>query len=287
MFDFLKKKKKEDSFDESSEQEADKDLNKNSGESEKKQESDSKLTGNTSQDLIRLSTEVDRLKAGHEAFQEVRKANTEMFERINEEIGELRSMILERDKTIQTLELKAVKAADLVESVQPDKFMVQLTKQEAKVEALKANIESNEEIMDRVMQELKEIRKKVDFFRGVDEIVKLSNEIKEVLIDIKKVESKVRIEADRVETIYFELRKRIQTLDSFTSDVQEIKENLEQHTKDLDSLKLKVSGLAEKEEVDKVLDKVNEYTRIVGEIKKKSSLSRDLEELKSLVEEVK
>ncbi len=250
----------------------------------KKQENSEKATGNFSSDLIKLSTEVDRLKVGNEAFKEVRKANTEMFTRINEQIGELRSMIFDRDRTIQSLELKAVKAADLVESIQPDKFMSQLTKQAVKIEALKANIESNESIMERIMSELKEIRRKVEFFRGVEEIINLSQEIKKELIDIKKVEGKINIEADKVETIYSEMRKRIQFLDSFASDFQEIKAEIGQHNKDVDFLKMKVSGLAEKEEVDKIFEKINEYTRTVGEIKKKSSLTRDLEELKTLID---
>lgn len=254
---------------------------------EKKKSNTSEITGNVSSDLIKLSTEVDRLKAGSEAFNEVRKANTEMFTRLNEQIGELRSMIFDRDRTIQTLELKAVKAADLVESIQPDKFMSQLSKQSVKVEALKANIESNEAIMERIMEELKEIRKRVDFFRGVEEIVNLSQEIKKELIDIKKVEGRIHIETDKVETIYSEMRKRIQMLDAFNSDLQEIKVNIDQHTKDVDFLKLKLGGLAEKEEVEKILAKISEYTKTVGEIRKKSSLTKDLEELKSLVEGIK
>ena len=96
---------------------------------------------------LRLSTEVDRLKAGQEAFQEVRKSFTERFTRVSEQIGELRSMILDRDRTIQTLELKAVKAIDLVESIKPDKFMMDLERQNVKIEALKANLEGNEAIL--------------------------------------------------------------------------------------------------------------------------------------------
>jgi hypothetical protein len=285
MFNFFKKKK--EGTEELSENVGENNSEENSEEEKIEVKKETKISGNASQDLIKLSTEIEKLKAGNEAFNEVRKANTEMFTRINEQIGELRSMIFDRDRTIQTLELKATKAADLVDSVQPDKFLSILTKQSVKVEALKSNIESNEEIMERIMEELKIIRKKVDFFRGVEEIVKLSNEIKEELIEIKKFESKVRIEADKVGTIYSEMRKEIRELDAFSSDIMAMTATIEQHTKDVESLKIKMSGLAEKEEVDKILSKMTEYTRTVAEIKKKSGLSRDLEELKGLIEEIK
>ena len=236
--------------------------------------------------LIKLSTEVDRLKASVEAFTEVRKSFTERFTRISEQIGELRSMILERDRTIQTLELKAVKAADLVESIKPEKFMVELQKQNVKIESLKANLEGNEAIVDKVMEELKEIRRKIDFFRGVEEIIKLSEEIKKELIAIKKIEGRINIQTDKVQTIYAEMRKKIQNLDTFNSQLQETRVNIEQNAKDIDLLKVKASGLAEKAEVDKILDKVQKYTDALKEVQKKSPLSRDIERLKSLLEQV-
>ena len=64
--------------------------------------------------------------------------------------------------------------------------MTEVQKQEVKLEALKANLEGNESIMDRIMEELRETRKKVEFFRGVEEIIKLSEEVKSELIEIKK-----------------------------------------------------------------------------------------------------
>jgi len=176
MFNFFKKKKEgeeENQGEASEEAEA-------TENSEKPAQTPSTNT-NDAPGLIRLSTDVDRLKAGVEAFTEVRKSFTERFTRMSEQIGELRSMILERDRTIQTLELKAVKAADLVESIKPDKFMIELQKQNVKIEALKANLEGNEAIVDRVMEELKEIRRKIDFFRGVEEIINLSEEVKKEL----------------------------------------------------------------------------------------------------------
>jgi hypothetical protein len=146
--------------------------------------------------LVKLSTDIDKLKAGQEAFQEVRKSFTERFSQVSERIGELRSMILDRDKNIQKIELKATKAADLVESVKPEKLMTSIQKQDVKIDALKANLEGNEAIMSRVMDELKEMRNKLKFISGVKEIIKLSEEVKKELVEIKKIEG-------RINSIYF------------------------------------------------------------------------------------
>jgi len=233
MFKFLKSKKKE-------EENQEEEFEENEVEKEETKQKDSNLSSDSSSEapsLLKLSTEVDRLKASQEAFQEVRKSFTERFTHISEQIGELRSMILERDRTIQTLELKSVKAIDLVESIKPDKFMMDLERQNVKIEALKANLEGNEAILDQVMEELKETRRKISFFRGIEEIIKLSEEIKKGLIGIKKIEGTINIQTDKVQTIYSEMRKKIQDLDTFNSQLQESKANIEQNSKELDILK--------------------------------------------------
>jgi chromosome segregation ATPase len=290
MFNFLKSKKKEgDEAEQSAESE---EVDSPEKDEDKAKES-SDVKGNSSSNdssgapnLLKISTEVDRLKAGQEAFQEVRKSFTERFTRLSEQIGELRSMILDRDRTIQTLELKSVKAIDLVESIKPDKFMMDLERQNVKIEALKANLEGNEAIIDQVMEELKEIRRKMSFFRGVEEIIRLSEEIKKELIGIKKIEGTINIQTDKVQTIYSDMRKKMQDLDTFNSQLQESKANIEQNTKDLDSLRTKSVNFAEKEEVDKILEKVQKYSESLKEIQKKTPLSRDIEKLKSLLGEI-
>jgi len=282
VFKFLKSKKKE-------EENQEEELEESEVEKEETNQKDSNLSSDSSSEapsLLKLSTEVDRLKASQEAFQEVRKSFTERFTHISEQIGELRSMILERDRTIQTLELKSVKAIDLVESIKPDKFMMDLERQNVKIEALKANLEGNEAILDQVMEELKETRRKISFFRGIEEIIKLSEEIKKGLIGIKKIEGTINIQTDKVQTIYSEMRKKIQDLDTFNSQLQESKANIEQNSKDLDILKTKIINFAEKEEVDKILEKVQKYSDSLKELQKKTPLSRDIERLKTLLNEI-
>ena len=282
MFKFLKSKKKE-------EENQEEELEESEVEKEETNQKDSNLSSDSSSEapsLLKLSTEVDRLKASQEAFQEVRKSFTERFTHISEQIGELRSMILERDRTIQTLELKSVKAIDLVESIKPDKFMMDLERQNVKIEALKANLEGNEAILDQVMEELKETRRKISFFRGIEEIIKLSEEIKKGLIGIKKIEGTINIQTDKVQTIYSEMRKKIQDLDTFNSQLQESKANIEQNSKELDILKTKIINFAEKEEVDKILEKVQKYSDSLKELQKKTPLSRDIERLKTLLNEI-
>jgi hypothetical protein len=270
MFNPFKKKQKKEAEEKSGE------------ESEEPKREEVSSSGSTS--VVKLQTELDRVKASVEAFAEVRKSFAERFSRISEQIGELRGMILERDKSMQEIELKAIKAYDLVEAVQPDKIMTLVQKQDAKSEALKANLEGNESIMDRVMEELKTVKQKIEFFRGVEEIVKLSEEVKKELIEIKKIESKISINTDKVETLYSEMRKKFQFVDEVESKLTELSVGTVQNTKDVGFLKDRIKGLADKEEVDALVHKVQRYVDALKEIQKKSSLTKDIEEIKTIVE---
>jgi len=288
MFNIFKKKKEDETGESDfTENEVENKTPSKSAEVKSKNKESLPVSPNSNAEIIKLSTDLDRVKASVESFGEVRKGLTERITGLNEQIGELRAMILDRDRTIQALELKAVKAADLVESVHPDKLMIELQKEDAKFEALKANLEGNEAIMNRMMEELKEMRKKIEFFRGVEEIVKLSEEIKKELIDIKKVEASIHIDTDKVQTIYSEIRKKFQEIDLFSDNLKEVKIMLNQDTKDIENLKTKIFGLATKDELDKLVQKVNRYIEALKEVDKKSSLTKDVTKLKGLLESLK
>ncbi len=114
-------------------------------------------TGNEKADI-----EFTKIYAQLESFAEIRKANSERFSRNSEQLGEVRGMIVDTNKAMSKIEVAATKAVDLVESVHPEKLMIEVRKQDGKVEALRANIESNEAIMKDLMGEVKKMREHWD-----------------------------------------------------------------------------------------------------------------------------
>lgn len=238
----------------------------------------------TNPEITKIYTEIDRLGAGIESFGEVRKSMTERISQMSEQIGELRAMIMDRDRTIQEVELKAIKASDLVETVQPEKLMIEIQKEDAKFEALKANLEGNESIMDRVMEEMREMRKKLEFFRGIEEVIKLSEEVRKELIEIKKTEATIGVNTEKVQTMYTELRKKFQEIDVFRDSLQELRVNVDQNLKDVDVLKSKVVGLADKEELNSLVQKVERYIESLKEVSRNSTVTKDVAQLKKMLD---
>lgn len=220
--------------------------------------------GNKDEDSLgdsKLAIEVTKLKAQMDGAVEQRKAVNDRFSRISEEIGELRGMIVETNKAVSRIEAATTKVIDMVESVKPDQLMIEVRKQDSKSEALKANIESNETMMSDLMKELKEMRKKMDFYKGVDQVAKMNEEIKKELISMKKLESVIDRHSSKVESIFLDVEKRYTELDKFQDVTKDLRRSFEKLQGDVDKLRVKVDGAADKKEVVKLLDKFKDFEK--------------------------
>ena len=233
-----------------------------------------------------LGVELERLKAQFESFKEIRNAFNERFTMISEQLGEMRTMIMQKDKDISELEAKAMMVIDLVQTVQPDKFMVEIKKQDGKGEALKASIESVDAIVKRVLDELKDVRDKMAVFKGMDQVVKMNEEVKNELINIKRIEAVSMGHADKVETIFMEMQKRFKDLDMFKDSLNELSVNMKTVNSDLESIKVRVSESVKKIEVEKIFTQLKKQAEVLAKAAEKSPLAKDLEELKDLLEKI-
>jgi len=229
----------------------------------------------------KLAVEITKLKAQLEGLNEQRKATNERFSHISEEIGELRGMIVETNKAVGRIEAAATKAIDLVQSVKPEELMIEVRKADSKIEALKANVESNETITGDVMKSLKEMRKKMDFYKGVEQIAKMNEEIKNELIDIKKVESVIDRHSSKVETIFIDVEKKYTELDKYSDTAKDLQRSFGKLQSDVDKLRVKSEEAARKQELVKLISKFNDFekhtTNIINLLEDKSkSTTQDI-----------
>ena len=213
-----------------------------------------------------LTADVEKLKAQFATFYELQKTSTERFSMINQQIGELRSMMIERDKAGQLLEARATQAIDLVKTVQPDKLMIEIRKMDGKIEALRANIESSENIMGNLVNELKEVKNKINVFRGLEQVINLNEEAKKELMEVKRVQAIIERHSDKVETIFTEMQKKFSDFVKFNDLVQDLDKSFKQISSDFDSIKIKVADLASKKEVENLITKFDDFEKYTGNI---------------------
>ncbi|MFH1850204.1 MAG: hypothetical protein ABH879_08570 [archaeon] len=216
--------------------------------------------------LIHLKVNVDKLSAQFSTFFELQKAATERFTRVNEQIGELRSMLIERDKQAQHIEAKATQAIDLVSTVQPDKLMADLRKEDGKVDAIRCGLEAKDSMLKSVSEQVKDLRNTVSAFKGMDQMIKLNEDVKAELTEIRKMKALVDRRADKIETIFSELQNRLSDFAKLNARTADMDQNMKQLSTDLDAITVKMTGLATKKELKDVMDKFTIFQTRTGNV---------------------
>src|SRR3989338_2797283 len=140
-------------------------------------------------DIRKIGVEITKILAKLDSFSEVNKSTSERFSTINEQMGELRGQLMDTNRNMGQLEVKATKAADLVESVHPDKLMIQVQKLDGKIEGVRGILESKDAIMQNIMDQLKQIRTQITLFKGIEEILKTSEEVKSEVAQFRKTKA--------------------------------------------------------------------------------------------------
>lgn len=205
---------------------------------------------------------IQRLDAKVEALNELRRADAERFTRINEEIGELRSLILSKEEEIRDLGVKATKAASMVDSLQPENIISELRKSTAKYETLSAKIEAATALYQSVMDELKKLREKMSIFQGTEELVKLNQETAKNLAIANKSKDVVERQANLVGNTFTQFQKYskdfLRNKDIATATADRLREMLNE----MDDLKLKAqSSLVSRDDFNELSKELKEQVK--------------------------
>lgn len=236
---FGKKKKKEEEEDEDEEDDEEK--------------SDS---GGGMPSVGSLVAEITKIKATLDSFKEIRKANAERFSTINEQIGELRGQIMDVNRNMGVLEVKTTKAADLVESVHPDKLMIQVQRSDGKVEGLRGLVEAKDAMIANILDQLKGMRNQMKVFKGIEEVLKMNEQVKTEVMNMKKLTAIVERHSDRVEDIFVESQKTFKEFNELLGVVDVVKSNIKELGEKIDKVDVKTMKFVEKKEFENRLSKV-------------------------------
>ncbi|MBR9675854.1 hypothetical protein GOV05_02490 [Candidatus Woesearchaeota archaeon] len=211
-----------------------------------------------SKQINELTADTERLKTSMEANTELRQVYTEKFSHVDEQVGELRAMIVDREKDLNRLEIKAVKAADLVSEVQPETLMAQTKKTDSKVETLKAKLESYNELTQNILEELKEVRRSIKVFRGVEEVQKMVADYHKDLSSFEKIQAEIGSKSDRVEKFYLDFNKKFDEFDEFRKVFGEFKDKFVDYRTEYETIKRDVTGVLKKSDFDEFKKEMDE-----------------------------
>jgi len=214
-----------------------------------------------------LGSQIEKLKAKVEALNELRKADSERFTRFNEEVGEIRNMIFEKEKSIEEINTKSTKAADMVAELQPEKIIKEMQKYSAKYETLDTKIDAINALYRQVLKEIKEIRSKLALFGGTEELISLNKQTAENLVRIKQSEAGVERYSNEVGNKFVQFQKQFEEFSRFRDLSEVSKEEFKRMAKEFSEIKIKAdSTLIGKKDL---LALKTELQKRIGEVDRK------------------
>lgn len=236
----------------------------------------------------RIVVRLEKLSAESEANKEIRSVFDERFARLDEQLGELKEMMLNREKEIEELEVVATKAADLVSDVQPQKLLSETKKIDIRVDALKAKIETYDSMNDSVMDELKKLRKIVEVFRGTEEIIKLNKDIREEIIAIQRVKAEVVRHSDKVESMYMDASTKFEDYKKYRDIAKSFEEKFLDMEAQFNKIKVKTGDIVTKSDYASINSAAELSIKNVEEaLKSQAALQKDfLQKLETKTEKL-
>ena len=229
-----------------------------------------------------IRADLDRVKMHIQALESMREPYNERFGRVNEQVGELRSLVINNEKELGQAKLSAMKASDLITAIHPEKLSTEFHKQEAKIESLRAKLESNEEVANSIIEEIKEMRGHIELFRGSERILKLNEEIKNELIQVQKIKSIVESRADKAEQVFIELQNEYKDIQRVNTLISNVNESISGLSKEVSEIKIRSQSFATKGDVEQLRQSSIEFSEKKQDFVDKKEIEDALLRLNSL-----
>ncbi|MCD6371838.1 MAG: hypothetical protein J7L39_03925 [Candidatus Aenigmarchaeota archaeon] len=233
--------------------------------------------------LPELLLRIERIEGRIEALDGFNKDLQERFLQLSQDIGELRSMLLERDRTIENLETEVEKTSGMLSFIDLDKVRKLLEKKDVEIEELKANLERLEEAIGVLRKEMKDIEDLVDKIKSFESLVELSRRLSEKISKLEDMKSYVTKMVGKVETMFLEINDKVAELSAQKDKVDKLDELIMEIVKSLDEVSSKLPDFIKREEMEKILEKEIEdkiEKLVKGKVETITKLSSEIKEVK-------
>ena len=207
--------------------------------------------------------DIEKINARLELINSLITAFNERFSRINQQIGEIRAMSIANEKNLSISNLDAKKVVDIVKEVSPEKLRTDYQRLDFKISTFVQRMQTYKQYMDSIMEELKDLKRRANLFEGTDALLKLNEEVKKDLIQIQKVNAKVRMNADKSEQVFIELSKGFQENQKINEMIMTLDNSYSGLKKEIEKLNLDYKQILSLDDFNDFKKKINNKIMIL------------------------
>ncbi len=241
--------------------------------------------GSSGGGMVSGGAEFEKIDARIDSVVEWIKQFYDRFSYVSESIGEIRNMNITNEKNISKAMAEAEKVIDVVKEVKPEELRLDYQKISLKVATLLERIEANGHSIEEVMGEMKDLRRKSEIFVGTESLMKLNEDTKKDLIEVQKINSAVKMQADKSQEIFLEVRKGFAESQKIGGMIGNLDASYSGLKESLEKLRLdhaKVVQYKDYEDFKKTYE--NKLIALDGVIPEVKSLKKNVDEIGGLIE---
>ncbi len=214
---------------------------------------------NTEANIVdQIMMKVERIEGKIGAMNEMDKSTQERISNLSEEIGELRSSVLEKERTLNKIETQSKRVIDAFEEINPENFMKELEKKEEEIVKNQALIES----LSFKQKELKENTKKLENImekvKSFENLVEISEKIEGKFSQIEENKKYTSRLASKVENIFSELNNRLKDLRDSIEKIDMNEETIKELMKSVDMMEMKIEKIVTKDKLEEIKKSIEE-----------------------------
>jgi len=204
--------------------------------------------------LEQLEVEIEKVKSFVDAMKDERSGQDERFQRISEEVGEMRSNVNDVDGRLGEVEIKADESSDIVKNIKPQRITKQLEERDTDIISIKTRIEKTEDVVSNTLKRVGQIRTMLQSLGSIDNLASMSKDIaKKIILIDDKVKKTDRI-SERIDTVFGELNKRLEEFMFYKAKQQSLDEMSHDLMRNIEELTTKLDGYAQKNDLNTLKD---------------------------------
>ena len=242
--------------------------------------------------INKLVMDLEKLKAKVDGLREVKFTSDERIKELAENIGEIRSMLFQKDSLVKELETKIKLLEDSISDVEPKKISKELQKQEERFAQFEAETGRIESMYKDVLKRVEESQKIIEGIKSVENLREKVRQMEDMVS--KSIETKAEVDrlASKTEKFYTEIEDKIKEFSKLKTELEKVDDLTKELTKTIDEVKIKQTGSAKKEDIESFKKTINDLIisnkeKIEIELKEiRDSLNIPAEEITSRIEQL-
>jgi len=193
---------------------------------------------------VKMSDLVLRLEKLNGKMDLLDRSRNDMNERLThlaEEIGELRTMMMERERTFDKVKSQFEIVKETVTDLRPQRLRKIFEKTEGDILENKAKIETLQTLLKALAEESKKVRGLMNKIKSFENLVDISYEMERKIARISEVKNYADIVVAKIENIFSELNEKVSQLESQRERIERLDELTIEITKMLDEVSVKMT----------------------------------------------